>query len=166
MIHRGRAPIHLLNVDHGQEVDLELDVQKTQNYVQPKKKYVPFAGGGQRLGSPTPGGPSADTVTVAPAAPTAQTTASASGPRVTLDPSQPTLRLQIRLGDGGRLQSQFNPTHTIGDIYEFVDQSRPEVTRPYTLATTFPNKDHDDKSLTLSDVDALKKGGVVVQKWK
>jgi UBX domain-containing protein 1 len=165
MIHGGRAPIHLLNVEHGQEVDLELDVQKEQPYVAPKPKYKPFAGQGQRLGSPV-----AAASSVAPPPATSSSVATAStpiiAPTVTVDESQPTLQLQIRLGDGRRLQSRFNTSHTIGDVYSFVDISSPGNTREYSLMTTFPNKDHDNKSAVLGELAELKRGGLMVQKWK
>jgi UBX domain-containing protein 1 len=171
MIDRGRAPIHLLNVEQGQEVDLELDVKRDVKYVAPKKTYKPFSGSGQRLGSPTPAAPSSTTAASGPSSATVSIPQAASTvpstPQITLDPSQPTLRLQIRLGNGGRLETRFNTTHTIGDVYDFVDQSQGETpARPYTLATTFPNKDHEDRSVALGDEAALRKGGVVVQKWK
>jgi hypothetical protein len=40
-----------MNVQRDQEVDVKLE-RHDGNYVQPKKKYKPFSGGGQRLGSP------------------------------------------------------------------------------------------------------------------
>ncbi|KAG9894898.1 SEP-domain-containing protein, partial [Aureobasidium melanogenum] len=74
LINQGRAPLALLGVQPGQEVDLQLDPHKDEKYVQPKKKYKPFSGSGQRLGSPTPG-PSGSTT--APAAATSSATSSA-----------------------------------------------------------------------------------------
>jgi UBX domain-containing protein 1 len=168
MIHRGRAPIHLLNVEPGQEVDLELDDQKTQAFVAPKPKYKPFSGQGQRLGSPTPGvSISSATTQPAQATPTASSAGTSSSPpaEVAVDESQPTLRLQIRLGDGRRLQSRFNTFHTIGDVYDFVDRASSGSTRPYALMTTFPNKDFEDRDAKLEDLAELKRGGMMVQRW-
>jgi UBX domain-containing protein 1 len=165
MIHRGRAPIHLLNVEHGQEVDLELDVQKEQDYIAPKQKYKPFSGAGHRLGSPTPG-PSITTRAPAPSPSPAASTAPSAPPAFTLDESQPVVQLQLRLGDGRRVQQRFNTSHTIGDVYDFVDQSSGGPGRAYALMTTFPNKDFEDKSAVLGDQPEFKRGGVMVQKWK
>jgi UBX domain-containing protein 1 len=170
MIHQGRAPLDLLNVEHGQEVDLALDNQKTTKYVQPKKKYVPFGGSGQRLGSPTPGVATASSSTAAQSS-SMQIPASAApepaAPTVNVNDSQPTITLQIRLGDGTRLQSRFNTTHTVGDVYSFVDAaSTASAQRAYALMTTFPNKELEDKSAKLGDLPEFKRGGVVVQKWK
>ena len=42
LINQGRAPLALLGVQPGQEVDLQLDPHKDEKYVQPKQKYKPF----------------------------------------------------------------------------------------------------------------------------
>lgn len=167
LINQGRAPLALLNVQPGQEVDLQLEPHKDQNYVQPKKAYKPFGGAGQRLGSPTPG--LASTAPPPPqsqAAPAAASSSSSSAPSVNVDSSQPVVQLQIRLSDGTRLVSRFNTSHTVNDVYEFVTASSAESqNRAYQLMTTFPSKALDDKSLKLEDLAELKRGGVVVQKW-
>lgn len=169
MINTGHAPLHILNVEHGQEVDVEVHAHKDEDYKQPKKKYVPFGGSGQRLGSPTPG---ASTAAAPPAAASSSSStaapASASSsakPSVDVDDSVPTVTLQIRLGDGTRMQSRFNTTHTIGDVYSFVDRASTD-TRAYALMTTFPSKELTDKAQVLGDMAEFKRGGVVVQKWK
>lgn len=163
-INRGRAPLALLDVQPEQEVDLNLEPHKDENYVQPKKKYQAFGGQGQRLGSPVPSAGS--TTTAAPSSSAASASASqAAAPSV--DESAPTVRLQIRLGDGTQLRSRFNTTHTIGDVYAFVDASSPASTqRAYALMTTFPPKDLEDRSAVLGDMAEFKRGGVMVQKWK
>ncbi|KAA8618223.1 Cdc48-dependent protein degradation adaptor protein Shp1 [Pyrenophora tritici-repentis] len=169
MINTGHAPLHILNVEHGQEVDVEVHAHKDEDYVKPKKKYVPFSGNGNRLGSPTPGASSSASTMPQPAS--GSTAASTSGgsaqPTVDVDSSTPTLTLQVRLGDGTRLSSRFNTTHTIGDVYDFVDRARPDSQgRQWALMTTFPSKELTDKSQVLGDIAEFKRGGVVVQKWK
>lgn len=171
MINQGRAPLELLNVENNQEVDLQLDNQKETKFVQPKQKYKPFAGSGQRLGSPVPGVATVATPAPAPqpsaAAASSSSTAGGSGaPSVTVNDAQPTLTLQIRLGDGTQLRSRFNTTHTVGDIYSFVNAASTTSTqRTYALMTTFPSKELGDKSQVLGDMAEFKRGGVVVQKW-
>jgi UBX domain-containing protein 1 len=163
LINSGRAPVHLLNVQHGQEVDLEVDVKKDTDYVRPKAKYKPFGGQGQRLGSPTPG-VSSTPAAASISAPTPAAASTTKAPEAVIDESVPTLVLQIRLGDGTRLQSRFNTTHTIGDVYEFVAHAQP-TQRSYALMTTFPSKELTDKSAILGELPEFKRGGVVVQKW-
>lgn len=169
-IKRGRAPLGLLNVGPDQEVDVKLE-QHPENYVQPKKKYTPFGGGGQRLGSPTLGISGAGTQTEAPSAPAAATSASsaasAQSASVDVNEDRPIISLQIRLGDGTRLSSRFNTTHTIGDVYSFVNSSSPASrSRSWVLMTTFPSKELNEKSQVLGDLSEFKRGGVVVQKWQ
>ncbi|KAG8529752.1 UBX domain-containing protein 1 [Bacidia gigantensis] len=165
----GRAPTHILNVTHDQEVDVHLEQHK-EKYVQPKKKFKPFEGGGQRLGSPSPA--DRETVTETAVQPQQQTQAAkppstgSEQPSVDVNESEPTISLQIRLGDGTRMASRFNNTHTIGDVYSFVDAASPQSrTRSYTLMTTFPSKELGDKSQVLGDLSEFKRGGVMVQKW-
>lgn len=171
-INQGRAPLSLLDVQPDQEVDLNLIPHKEENYVQPKKQYKPFGGQGQRLGSPTPGpAPSSSSsrttaATSQPAAQPSSSTAPASS-SMPVDEGVPTLQLQIRLGDGTRLQSRFNTTHTIGDVYEFVNRASSASTqRPWALMTTFPSRELEDKKQVLGEMSDFKRGGVVVQKWK
>jgi UBX domain-containing protein 1 len=169
MINTGHAPLHILNVEHGQEVDVEVHAHKDEDYKQPKKKYVPFGGSGNRLGSPTPGGSSGSaSISAATSSTTSASVSTLSAtPTVDVDSSAPTVTLQIRLGDGTRLQSRFNTTHTIGDVYDFVARASPaSQTREYALMTTFPSKELTDKAQVLGDMSEFKRGGVVVQKWK
>lgn len=165
-IRRGRAPLSIMNLRPGQDVDVEIQ-QHNEKYVRPKPKYKPFAGRGQRLGSPTPGvaaQSSSSSAAAAPAGPS-QTTPEQVKPDV--DESQPIIRLQIRLGDGTRLTSRFNSTHTVGDVYRFVSASSPiSQSRPWALMTTFPSKELEDNSQVLGELPEFKRGGVVVQKWK
>ena len=75
-----------------------------------------------------------------------------------------------------------NLTHTVGDIRNFINayvscllngrtqmltfitSSRPEnLRRPYTIATTFPNKTLDDDSATIQGAGLA--NSVVVQRW-
>lgn len=163
MIRRGRAPLSLMNIQHDQEVDVRLEEHDTP-YQQPKRKLKPFEGSGQRLGSPTPGAAPPRQPLVAP--PSAATKPNEEAVKHDVDDSQPTVSLQIRLGDGTRLASRFNTSNTIEDIYTFVQASNSESrTRNWTLMTTFPSKELADKSAKIEDTSELKKGGVVVQKW-
>ncbi|KAL8646775.1 MAG: hypothetical protein Q9226_006717 [Calogaya cf. arnoldii] len=164
-IRQGRAPIDILNVERSQEVDVKLDMHE-EKYKQPKKKYKPFEGGGQRLGSPTPGDAitSSSATTSLPSMSTVNTTSSQPPSAVNIDDSAPTLSIQIRLGDGTRLVSRFNTTHTIGDVYDFVRASQSQG-REFALMTTFPSAELKDMGKALGDMSEFKRGGTVVQKW-
>lgn len=157
MIRQGRAPVHLMGVRHNQPIDVQL-IKHDENYKAPPKKYVPFSGTANRLGSPVPGS-SANSSTPTP------TSIEASTPEVELDPSQSVITLRIQLANGTRLPVRFNPTHTVGHIYSFIERAIPgSDSRPWVLATTFPNKNHTEKTLTLGEVPEFKKGGTAIQK--
>ncbi|KAF5021742.1 hypothetical protein F66182_6192 [Fusarium sp. NRRL 66182] len=164
MIRSGRAPLHLMNVQHDQPIDVKLHQHETPYQPQPKQ-YKPFGGSGQRLGAVVPGASEGSSSTAAaPVAAAAVSSSSSSAPLV--DDSQPTIMIRIQMPDGTRLPARFNTTHTIDDIYGFVQGASPDTrTRSWVLATTFPNKDHTDRSLVLGEVPEFKKGGTAVVKW-
>ncbi|RFU79896.1 sep domain-containing [Trichoderma arundinaceum] len=164
LIRSGRAPLHLMNVQHDQSVDVKLHQHDTP-YKQPPKKYKPFAGSGHRLGSPVPGA-TATTSATASSAPSGASSSSSAAPAPSVDNSQPTIMIRIQMPDGSRLPARFNTTHTVGDIYGFVEGASVDTrTRPWVLVTTFPNKEHSDKSLVLGEMTEFKKGGTAVVKW-
>jgi UBX domain-containing protein 1 len=161
-IRQGRAPLSIMNVQPGQEVDVELK-QHEEKYTKPKPKYKPFSGSGQRLGSPTP---SVRTQAPTPASSTAGPSTEEPA-KPTVDESQPTVTLQIRLGDGTRLTSRFNTSATIGEVYSFVAAATPNSgDRPWVLMTTFPSKELNDREVVLGEMPEFNRGGVVVQKWQ
>ena len=165
LIHSGRAPMHIMHAQADQAVDVKLEPHN-EDYVVPTKKYTPFGGGGQRLGSVTPGMLSS-TSTPGPAPAASTTSASSTSQAVDINDSEPTIVLQIRLGDGTRLVTRFNVIHTVGDVYSFVSASNPSSqSRPWVLMTTFPSKELNDKNQVLGDMADFKRGGVIVQKWQ
>ena len=163
-IRQGRAPLNIMNVQPGQEVDVEIK-QHEEKYVKPKKQYKPFGGSGQRLGSPTPGVPSMPgAFTSEPSAPVPAPPAAAAPAAPEVDDSKPAITLRISLGSGTRLTSRFNTDQTIGDVYDFVQRAEPGG-RDFVLQTTFPTTDLNDKSKVLSDMAEFKRGGAVVQRY-
>lgn len=164
-IRQGRAPLAIMNVQPGQEVDVEIK-QHEEKYVKPKTKYKPFGGSGQRLGSPTPGVPSMPgaftSETTAP--PPAPASTMAAPPTAEVDDSKPTVTLRISLGSGTRLTSRFNTDQTIGDVYDFVQRAEPGG-REFVLQTTFPTADLKDMGQVLGEIAEFKRGGAVVQRY-
>jgi UBX domain-containing protein 1 len=164
-IRQGRAPLTIMNVSAGQEVDVEIK-QHEEKYVKPKKKYQPFGGSGQRLGSPTPGVqsmPGAFTSEPAAAAPAPAATP-AEAPIAEIDESKPTVTLRISLGSGTRMTSRFNTDQTIGDVYDFVQRAEPSG-RDFVLQTTFPTTELKDKTKVLGEMADFKRGGAIVQRF-
>ncbi|GAW19446.1 hypothetical protein ANO14919_089330 [Xylariales sp. No.14919] len=168
MIQSGRAPLHLMNVRYDDPVDVKLQ-QHDENYRPLPKVYKPFGGEGRRLGSPVPGDAAAAAATLPTTTTTSSSSAAASSsaatPGTSVDESQPTVTIRIQMPDGTRLPARFNTSQAISDIYDFISRASPDLRAGgWVLATTFPNKDHTDKSLIIGDVSEFKKGGTAVVK--
>ncbi|KAI5813575.1 hypothetical protein BZA77DRAFT_389824 [Pyronema omphalodes] len=163
-IEAGRAPLSIMNVEPGQPADVSVYKRMDEDYIPPKKKFVPFSGQGNRLGSIVPGTSLEEAIAPQPAAAPAAAAAAPQTPTVTVDAASPTTNIQIRLGDGTRLVSRFNHTHTIRDVYDFVNASSPASrSRAYVLQTTFPIKELKEMEQTLKEAGLI--NAVVVQKW-
>ncbi|KAG0171332.1 hypothetical protein DFQ28_009257 [Apophysomyces sp. BC1034] len=158
-INSGRAPLSLLNVSHGQPVDVRVARRQDEDYTPPPKAPPkPFEGAGHRLGSPVVGLPS----TPPGAYPsTSSPAALPSAPQV--NENEPTTSLQIRLGDGTRLVAKFNHTHTVADIRQHIEANRPSE-RAFILQTTFPVKELTNEQQTLKEAGLL--NSVIVQRYQ
>ncbi|KAJ3566502.1 hypothetical protein NP233_g6969 [Leucocoprinus birnbaumii] len=192
-LNAGRAPLHLLNVRHGQPVELRINPRQQEPY-RPSPGSQIFRGSGHRLGAPVPepvaGASSSRSGSGATSMPGSFPTASASSsgaavslsgaaassstsegsdrPSITtrfqVDQSKPTTSIQVRLADGTRIVCRMNLTHTVGDVRNFINASRPEnVARPYTIGTTFPNRVLEDDTATIESAGLV--NSVVVQRW-
>jgi len=177
-INSGRAPPHILNVALGRPVELRVVKRLQDDYVpSPKARTAStFSGTGHRLGSPVPsfsGAGTSGSTEMPGSFPTSSATPSTSTPersaesisaRFEVDQTLPTTSVQIRLADGTRLLCRMNLTHTVGDIRNFINASRPENNaRPYTIGTTFPNRTLEDNSQTIQAAGLV--NSVVVQRW-
>ncbi|XP_041860744.1 NSFL1 cofactor p47 isoform X2 [Melanotaenia boesemani] len=160
-IRRGEIPLELRQRSRGGQVNLDMEDHRDEDFVKPKMAFKAFGGEGQKLGSATP--------ELISAPPTSQQDQSANEAQasasVTLDPSQPTTNIQIRLADGGRLVQKFNHTHRVSDLRQFVVTARPAMAaREFALMTTFPNKELSDENQTLQQANLL--NAVIVQQLK
>ncbi|TAQ87772.1 hypothetical protein B7494_g3927 [Chlorociboria aeruginascens] len=116
-----------------------------------------FGGGGRRLGAA-----STQPAMAAPFPAELVTKPDASE----IDESKLTIPIRIRLCDNSSLTSKFSPEQTIDDIYAFVNASNAASReRKWVLMTTFPSKKLDDRGAPLGEVEELRKGASVVQKW-
>ncbi|RKO88010.1 hypothetical protein BDK51DRAFT_51660 [Blyttiomyces helicus] len=171
LIKSGRAPTHLLNVEHGQPVEVRVAHRLQEDYKPPPPKpAAPFSGSGNRLGGITPDSSTPPSEVILPGAFPGTAPSSTSGivpssvPILSVDDSLPITSVQIRLGDGTRLIAKFNHTHTVGDIRRFINASRPgEAGRNYNLQTTFPNRDLTDVNATLASAGLL--NSVLLQRY-
>ena len=161
-VSKGYIPDELVQEAGGEEVHLEMEDSRDQEYQATKPKVQPFGGSGQRLGSVVP--------QVKPSEPEAQATSAdaseenldANLPKI--DTSQPVTTLQVRLADGTRLTQKFNHTHTIADLRVFISCKTKQTDKVFVIMTTFPNKELTDDTLTLSEAQLL--NAVVLQRFK
>ncbi|SOV03886.1 related to SHP1 - potential regulatory subunit for Glc7p [Ustilago sp. UG-2017a] len=160
-INAGHAPLDLLNIRFGQQVQVHVHRRTDEKYKPPPMK--PFAGSGNRLGSPA--APSFATSSRSQPATTATTSATSSSGDFKVDADRPTTQLQIRLSDGQRMTARFNTDHTIADLRSYINAANPATsTRNYVLNASFPPKPLSDESQTLQDAGLL--NAVVIQKFQ
>lgn len=107
------APRDLLDVQQGQEVDLQIARKQTEDYTPPAEPLA-FRGSGNRLGAPVP----AVVSNPAPQAGPSSSSEAPSAPKTAfeVDQTQPTTNVQIRFADGSKMVAKMNLTHTVGDI--------------------------------------------------
>ncbi|KAG6885699.1 hypothetical protein C0992_004961 [Termitomyces sp. T32_za158] len=171
----GQAPPHILNLRVGQPVDIRISQRTHETYVPPQGSRAAFSGSGHRLGAPVPeistARSSNDSTPMPGQFPTSsQRTSTAVEERQSVttrfevDQSMPATSVQIRLADGTRIVCRMNLTHKVSDLRNFINAARPEnMTRPYTIGTTFPNRTLDDLDATIEAASLA--NSVVVQRW-
>ncbi|XP_036275546.1 NSFL1 cofactor p47 isoform X3 [Pipistrellus kuhlii] len=156
-IRRGEVPAELRRLAHGGQVNLDMEDHRDEDFVKPKGAFKAFTGEGQKLGSTVPQVLNTDFP-----AQQAENEAKASS-SVSIDESQPTTNIQIRLADGGRLVQKFNHSHRISDIRLFIVDARPAMAATsFVLMTTFPNTELADENQTLKEANLL--NAVIVQR--
>ncbi|KAK3103612.1 hypothetical protein FSP39_020524 [Pinctada imbricata] len=158
-ISKGEVPRELISQAKGGEVNLNMEDHRTEDYVKPKVTMKAFSGAGHMLGSPAPN-------VVATSQSTGGTGSESSAQQaVSVNTSQPTTNLQIRLADGSRLSAKMNHTHKVSDVRRYITTARPEyATANFVLMTTFPNKELTNEDVTLKDANLL--NAVIVQRIK
>jgi len=135
-VQRGVVPRELGAIAGGADLNIELIEKKEEYKPPPKPKVVAFSGSGHSLGGTSTSG----TIVAAKL--------------ITIDESQPTTTIQIRLHDGGRLNIKCNHTHTLGDLRAHIEASKP-TGKAMELRTTYPNAVLSDDSVTVKDAGLL-----------
>lgn len=152
-LNQGRAPLRLLDVEFGQEVDVNVYKKLDESYRPPKRKAGGFTGTGQRLGSPVPGESLSPEAVVEKSPEVEQS----QQPEPTGDTS-----VQIRYTNGKREILRCNSTDTIRYLYDYVKKNS-EGSRPFTLNHAFPVKPIENFDATIKDEGLC--NAVVVQRW-
>lgn len=159
-IKKGVVPTELLREARGGEIQLSMVDNRHETFVAPKHKVKTFGGTGHLLGSPTPTTVGEPKVIDEKDKEANEKKAKES---LNVNSSEPTTSIQIRLSDGSRLVGSFNHTHTIADVRNFINVSRPQYeSANYSLLTTFPSKELSDSSQTVKDAGIL--SAAIVQK--
>jgi len=136
----------------GDDIMVDILDSRGEEWKEPPKVLLPFSGSGQTLGSATATPP-------VPVVTTPQVTVKP----IPIDENQPTTSIQIRCSDGSRLVGKFNHTHTVKDIRQFIDGSKPSKA-PYYLCYSFPQKQITDESQTITAAGLV--NSAIVQKLK
>lgn len=159
-LNQGRAPLELLDVKMGQDVDVAVMKKLDEEYVPPKRKLGGFHGAGQRLGSPV----SPDYVPPAPQSiveeqkqPETETSKTSEEP----EPEGDT-QVQIRLADGRRLVRRIMSTANVQELYDYV-ASETSDSRSWSLFHAFPVKPINDMSQSIKEAGLA--NAVAVQRW-
>jgi len=152
-IKRGEIPRELIRSHPGQEVELAMEDKRHEDYAPPKPSVKPFGGKGQTLGSPSPTVVGSTAVLTTPTDREANELAARS--QLNLAESEPSTNIQIRLVDGTRLVGRFNHTHTVGDVYGYINTARPQFTLSNYTLVLFPSTELTAKELTIKDANLL-----------
>ncbi|CAD7077120.1 unnamed protein product [Hermetia illucens] len=149
---RGQIPHELREM--GNVVSVDLEDHRHEDFKKPATAVKSFKGSGHTLGSPAPN--------VEPSIPSTPSSGSQednqkrAAEQLKVNTEAPTTMLQIRLADGSRLSGQFNHSHTIDDIRQYIVTSRPQYeNRTFILVTSFPTKELSDGSQTIEQAGLL-----------
>ncbi|KAJ7731615.1 ubiquitin-related domain-containing protein [Mycena metata] len=162
------APPSLLKVPVGKPVDVHVTSRTDDDYGRA------FAGAGMRLGGPAaptcvnPSGSldvAADCSSISRIAPLLS-----AGPAVSSTTNQPskggesqsTTSVQIRLPDGQKMVCHINLTQTVADLRNFINTSRPNLTRPYTISAAYPTRVLNNENATIQQ-EKLENSAVMVR---
>lgn len=146
---RGEIPAELIEM--GSMVSVDVEDHRQEDFKRKIKKVQTFRGSGHTLGSPAPNIVETKSVTDEVAdAPSNEDSEKNAREQLNVKTDQPVTQLQIRLADGSKITSQFNLTHTVGDIRNFIETARPQYAhRTFVLVSSFPTKEIDDDTATI-----------------
>lgn len=161
-LNQGRAPLKLLDVQFGQEVDVNVFKKMEESYKPSKRNLGGFHGQGQRLGSPIPG--EFERSSAEPSLPEAE---SVKNEKIESEEKQTKPRgdssVQIRYANGKREVFRCNATDTVQQLYDHVKANTQDKSRSFSLNYAFPVKPLEKFDATLKEADLI--NTVVLQRW-
>lgn len=154
-INRGRVPVSLLDVEFGQDVDVQVYKKTDEDYVPPKRVAQGYQGHGHRLGSPVPG----EGISLV----SESTTPVAGALTPPPEPQGDTL-VQIRFANGKKVSYKFDLSLPVQVVYDFVSTHgyNDANGRQFTLNHAFPVKAISTDGTV---GEAGLKNAVIVQRW-
>ncbi|CCD25242.1 protein phosphatase regulator SHP1 NDAI_0E04250 [Naumovozyma dairenensis CBS 421] len=158
-LNQGRAPLNLLNVEFGQEVDVNVHKKIDESFKPPKRKLGGFHGQGQRLGSPIPGESESSVEPSILKAKAEETTAA----KTEVEEPKGDTSVQIRYASGKREVFRCYSTDKVQKLYDHVMENTQDHSRTFTLNHAFPVKPVENLDSTIKDADLV--NSVVVQRW-
>lgn len=160
-LNQGRAPLNLLDVEYGQEVDVTVHKKLEESFTPSKKPQTGFRGQGQRLGSPIPGEVEEPQFTQ----PVKIHNSDDDKPKT--EEKKPKAEgdtsIQIRYTSGKREVYRCNGSDTVQSLYDHVKENTIDQSRVFTLNHAFPVKLIDQFNSTIEEADL--KNATVVQRW-
>ncbi|OCT79031.1 UBX domain-containing protein 2A [Xenopus laevis] len=148
---KGELPEELQKTFDKEEIDVNVEDRKNEDYLLRKPNIDPFSGVGHRLGSATP------------KVITKETCNEQSLPSVELNELEPLTNIKIWMADGKRIVQKFNTSHRISDVRDFLERIPfKSMHVPFTLAASFPLSDLLDETITIQEANL--QNSVLVQK--
>ncbi|XP_055837319.1 NSFL1 cofactor p47 [Episyrphus balteatus] len=160
---RGEIPSELIEM--GSMVSVDVEDHRQEDFKRKVKKVQTFKGSGQTLGSPAPNVVETNAVDAPEDGSSNEDNESKAKEQLNVKTGEPVTQLQIRLADGSRITSQFNLTHTVGDIRQFIETARPQYAhRTFILVSSFPTREIDDDTATIEKAGL--KNAAIMQRFK
>lgn len=150
-LNQGHAPLKLLDVEFGQEVNVNVYKKLDEEYKPPKRPLGGFSGQGQRLGAPVPGDAEIKQASPSPV------------PIEKPEPKKGNTAIQIRYANGKKEVYKCDSNDTVEMLYAHVQDNTAD-SREFTLNTSFPVMPIPRNSSTVNEAKLA--NSVVVQRWK
>lgn len=156
-IRKGEVPRELIREARGSEVHVNMEDHSHEDPPPFKPKVKAFTGKGNVLGSPVPTTNTSSAVpTAMPDGKTKEESEEAAKKEVSVDGSQPSTTIQVRLADGSALVARLNHSHTVADLRRYITIARPQyAASSFSLHTTFPRKELSDDAQSVQAAGLL-----------
>ncbi|KAJ7696841.1 SEP domain-containing protein, partial [Mycena metata] len=164
-IHAGHAPPSLLKVPVGHPVDVHVTSRTDDDYGRA------FSGAGMRLGGADgaccwPGSTLVRPFVFIMFTALSKNLVPHNGSTINqpskVGEARSSTSVQIRLPDGQKMVCHINLTQTVADLRDFINTSRPNLTRPYTISAVYSTRVLKNKNATTQQ-EKLENSAVMVR---